>query len=47
LVIVLYVALHMMWQGHQDVVSDLGWTAQYNAAMPDFLDIKPKVPGGH
>jgi YjbE family integral membrane protein len=44
LAIVLYVALHMMWQGHQDVVADLGYTAQYNAAMPDFLDIKPKVP---
>ena len=44
LAIVLYVALHMMWQGHQDVVQDLGYTAQYNAVMPDFLDIKPKVP---
>ena len=47
LIIVLYVALHMMWQGHQDVVTDLGWTAQYNATMPDFLDIKPRAPGGH
>jgi YjbE family integral membrane protein len=47
LLIVLYVALHMMWQGHQDVVADLGWTARYNATMPDFLDIKPRVPGGH
>jgi YjbE family integral membrane protein len=47
LIIVLYVALHMMWQGSQDVVSDLGWTAQYNAAMPDFLDIKPKMPAAH
>src|SRR6478752_6270024 len=36
LVIVLYVAVHMMWQGHQDVVADLGYTAQYNAVMPDF-----------
>ncbi|MBJ7413499.1 MAG: TerC family protein [Phenylobacterium sp.] len=44
LAIVLYVALHMMWQGHQDVVADLGYTAEYNAAMPDFLDIKPKAP---
>ncbi len=47
LIIVLYVALHMMWQGHQDVVSDLGYAAQYNAVMPDFLDIKPKAPGAH
>ena len=47
LVIVLYVALHMMWQGHQQVVEDLGYTAQYNAFMPDMLDIKPRTPGGH
>uniref|UniRef100_UPI00286E93D9 TerC family protein n=1 Tax=Phenylobacterium sp. TaxID=1871053 RepID=UPI00286E93D9 len=44
LVIVLYVALHMMWQGHQQVVADLGYAPQYNAAMPDFLDIKPAEP---
>jgi len=44
LAIVLYVALHMMWQGARDVVQDLGYTAQYNAAMPDVLDIKPKMP---
>ncbi|MFN3515041.1 MAG: TerC family protein [Phenylobacterium sp.] len=39
LLIVLYVALHMIWQGHQDVVRDLGWAAQYNAITPDFLDM--------
>jgi len=44
LLIVLYVALHMMWQGSQDVVADLGWTAQYNATVPDFMDIQPRVP---
>ena len=44
LAIVLYVALHMMWQGGREVVDDLGWTAQYNAAVPDFMDIQPKVP---
>ena len=44
LAIVLYVALHMMWQGHQDIVRDLGYTPAYNATMPDFLDIKPKAP---
>lgn len=44
LVIVLYVALHMMWQGHQQVVADLGYAPQYNAVMPDFLDIKPTEP---
>lgn len=40
LVIVLYVALHMMWQGHRDLVRDLGWTQQYNHVAPDPLDIK-------
>ncbi len=44
LVIVLYVALHMMWQGHQQVVEDLGYTPIYNAVVPDFLDIKPVKP---
>ena len=44
LVIVLYVALQMMWQGHQQVVDDLGYAPQYNAVMPEFLDIKPKAP---
>ena len=44
LAIVLYVALHMMWEGHQDVVRDLGWTASYNAAVPDFMQIEPRAP---
>jgi YjbE family integral membrane protein len=47
LIIVLYVALHMMWEGSRDVVNDLGYTAQFNAVMPGFLDIQPKMPGGH
>ena len=41
LAIVLYVALHMMWQGHRAVVIDLNRTAQYNALMPGALDIGP------
>jgi YjbE family integral membrane protein len=44
LLIVLYVALHMIWQGHREVVADLHQTAEYNAVVPDFLDIRP---GGH
>lgn len=40
LAIVLYVALHMMWEGHRDLVRDLGWTQQYNHVAPDPLDIK-------
>jgi YjbE family integral membrane protein len=41
LLIVLYVALHMMWQGHRDLVSDLGQTQSYNRVMPAPLDIGP------
>jgi YjbE family integral membrane protein len=41
LAIVLYVALHMIWQGHRDLVKDLGRTGEYNAVMPGPLDIKP------
>ena len=41
LVIVLYVALHMMWEGHRTVVVDLNQTDAYNAVMPGFLDIGP------
>jgi YjbE family integral membrane protein len=41
LLIVLYVALHMIWQGHRQVVADLGRTAAYNAMVPDFMDIRP------
>lgn len=44
LAIVLYVAVHMMWQGHHDVVRDLGLTASYNAAVPSFMQIEPQAP---
>lgn len=44
LAIVLYVALHMMWQGHQDVVRDLGWTSSYNALVPSFMQMSPEAP---
>lgn len=39
LAIVLYVALHMMWEGHRDLVRDLGWTQRYNALAPAPLEI--------
>ena len=42
LVIVFYVALHMIWQGHRSVVIDLGQTPAYTAAAPDVVDISPK-----
>jgi YjbE family integral membrane protein len=41
LFIVLYVALHMMWEGHRTIVVDLNKTQAYNAVMPGFLDISP------
>jgi YjbE family integral membrane protein len=42
LLMVLYVALHMMWEGHRDVVLSLGQSDAYNALMPSFLDLKPE-----
>jgi YjbE family integral membrane protein len=48
LLIVLYVALHMMWQGHRDLVRDLGWTEEYNRHAPAVLDIRPEAaPKAH
>lgn len=41
LVIIFYVSLHMIWEGHRTVVIDLGKTSQYNAVVPPSLDIKP------
>jgi YjbE family integral membrane protein len=41
LVIVLYVALHMIWEGHRDVVADLRYTGAYNEIVPDILHIQP------
>ena len=42
LIIVFYVSLNMLWEGHRDLVIDLGKTAQYNAAAPHMLDISPE-----
>ena len=47
LAIVLYVALHMIWQGHRSVVMDLHQTAAYNAAAPGPLDISPDELAKH
>jgi YjbE family integral membrane protein len=38
--IVLFVALHMMWDGYRGVVIDLDQTGPYNAIMPHWLDIQ-------
>jgi len=47
LVIVLYVALHMVWDGHRAAVVDLRQTQDYNALMPGPLDISPKEQARH
>lgn len=47
LVIVLYVAVHMIWEGHRSVVMDLDKTAAYNAAAPGPLDISPDELARH
>ena len=41
LVIVLYVALHMIWDGARSVVVRTGNLEPFNAAAPAFLDISP------
>lgn len=41
LLVVLYVALHMIWDGHRMVMIDAGRVRQYNALMPSPLDISP------
>jgi predicted tellurium resistance membrane protein TerC len=46
LAIVLYVALHMIWEGHRDMIVDLGHADAWNAVMPGFLDVKPEARGG-
>ena len=47
LAIVIYVALHMMWEGSRGVVVDLHEVGRYNALMPDSLDIKPDEVAKH
>jgi YjbE family integral membrane protein len=41
LLIVLYVALQMIWEGHRDVIRDLGKTQEYNQVVPRPLEIRP------
>ncbi len=47
LVVVVYVALHMVWDGHRGLVIDMNRTAQYNAAMPAPLKIAPAEVAEH
>ena len=39
LIVVLYVALNMMWEGHRQIVTRALKVDAYNAIMPGFLDI--------
>jgi predicted tellurium resistance membrane protein TerC len=39
LVMMIWVAGGMLWQGHRDLVVDLKKTGAYNAAMPALLSI--------
>jgi YjbE family integral membrane protein len=47
LVIVLYVAAHMIWDGYRSVVVRTGNLEQHNAAAPAFLDISDKEVAKH
>ncbi|CAN5303726.1 TerC family protein [soil metagenome] len=47
LAIVLYVALHMVWEGHRPVVIQLRQVEAYNSVMPTFLDITPAEIAEH
>jgi len=42
LAIVLWVAVHMIWDGYRSVVVRTGNTEQFNASAPAFLEISPK-----
>ena len=39
LFVILYVSLHMIWDGHRKVVHDLHLQAQYNQIMPGPMDM--------
>jgi YjbE family integral membrane protein len=47
LLIVVYVALHMIWEGHHQLVSGLGYTSQYNQLVPGFMQIHPGASAAH
>ena len=47
LLVVVYVALHMIWDGHRGVVIDTGQVPAYNGAMPGPLDISPAEIARH
>lgn len=44
LLVIFYVALHMIWDGHRKVIHDLNLQAQYNQIMPGALDMPLPKP---
>jgi YjbE family integral membrane protein len=47
LLVVVYVALHMVWEGYRGGVVDLHQVGYYNALMPSWLDIGPDEAAKH
>jgi YjbE family integral membrane protein len=47
LAVVIYVALHMVWEGHRTTVIDLHLVQHYNAVAPASLDITPAEVAEH
>ena len=47
LIVVVYVALHMIWDGHRGLVIDTNQTAQYNQTVPDVMKITPADVAEH
>ncbi len=47
LLVVLYVALHMIWDGARDIVVRTGNTANFNAKAPAFIAISPEEAAKH
>ena len=45
LIVVLYVALNMMWEGHRQIVVRALKVDAYDRVMPDFLDITAREMG--
>ena len=47
LAVVIYVALHMVWDGHRGLVIDMNETVRYNATVPAVLRITPTEIAAH
>ena len=47
LVVVLYVALHMIWDGGRDVIVRMNHTAKFNSMVPSFLAISDEEAAKH